>query len=119
MTKPIDITADKQRGTLVIEWEDHHTSTYSFSLLRAACPCAECRGGHANMSSKPNPAVFEKPQDDGPASRLDRIEVVGTFAICPRWQDGHDFGIFTWPYLRALCPCAECRADSIPLGTHK
>ena len=26
------------------------------------------------------------------------------------WEDGHDYGIFNWHYLRALCPCAECRA---------
>ena len=25
------------------------------------------------------------------------------------WEDGHDYGIYNWYYLRKLCPCAECR----------
>jgi DUF971 family protein len=25
------------------------------------------------------------------------------------WEDGHDYGIYNWHYLRALCPCEEDR----------
>jgi len=28
------------------------------------------------------------------------------------WEDGHDYGIYNWHYLRALCPCNECRKAS-------
>jgi DUF971 family protein len=24
------------------------------------------------------------------------------------WEDGHNYGIYTWLYLRALCSCEEC-----------
>ena len=26
------------------------------------------------------------------------------------WEDGHDYGIYNWHYLRALCPCEADRA---------
>lgn len=90
-------------------WSDGHQSVYGFSLLRMACPCAECRGGHANMRSDPDPAVFSLPDLDSPATRLSNLEAVGTYALTPIWEDGHHYGIYNWNYLRALCPCPVCR----------
>jgi DUF971 family protein len=107
--KPITINANREKKELTVDWDDGHASLYSFSLLRAACPCAQCRGGHAKMSDRPDPAVFEKALPDSPATRLKTIVPVGSYAITPAWEDGHDYGIFHWSYLRALCPCAECR----------
>ena len=57
--RPTDIDANKTKKELTLTWSDGHISTYSFSLLRAACPCAECRGGHDNMGGDPDPEVFE------------------------------------------------------------
>ena len=108
--KPIEITANKTKRSLTIRWEDQHVSAYPFSLLRAACPCAECRGGHANMSATPDPNVFEATPMDDQTTRMDGISSVGTYAISIRWQDGHNFGIYIWKFLRALCPCSECRS---------
>ncbi|PJH76623.1 MAG: hypothetical protein CO064_00255, partial [Anaerolineae bacterium CG_4_9_14_0_8_um_filter_58_9] len=42
-TKPTSLTANRQTKELAVVWDDGHTSIYSFSLLRAGCPCAECR----------------------------------------------------------------------------
>jgi DUF971 family protein len=33
----------------------------------------------------------------------------GSYALTIVWEDGHDYGIFNWHYLRALCPCEEDR----------
>jgi DUF971 family protein len=107
--RPTNITADRGKGELTIEWNDGHTSTYTFSLVRHACPCAECRGGHEKMSSEPDPAVFDLEEEDSPATRLRNLEAVGSYAMTPEWEDGHRYGIYTWHYLRALCPCEECR----------
>lgn len=109
-TRPLGVTANRQTRELTITWEDGHTSVYSFSLLRHACPCAECRGGHENMRSDPDPLVFEMADEDIPATRLRNLEAVGAYAITPEWEDGHRWGIYTWHYLRALCPCPQCRA---------
>ena len=107
--RPMNITGDRSKQKLVIAWNDEHTSEYSFSLLRNGCPCAECRGGHANMRSDPDPVIFDLPDQDISAHRLRNMEMVGTYAMTFLWEDGHHFGIYTWNYLRLLCPCPECR----------
>ena len=56
--KPLNITANRPALEMTIKWGDGHESIYPFSLLRAACPCAQCRGGHEKMSSEPDPEVF-------------------------------------------------------------
>ncbi len=106
---PAGITANRQISELIIEWNDGHTSRIPFSLLRKACPCAECRGGHDKMGSVPPPEIFEIELEESAHTRLSNIEAVGTYALTPLWEDGHQAGIFTWAYLRALCPCPICR----------
>lgn len=108
--RPTGITARRQTNELETAWSDGHKSVYPFSLLRHACPCAECRGGHENMSSEPDPQVFSLPLEDLPATRIINIEAVGSYAITIEWEDGHHYGIYTWDYLRALCPCPICRS---------
>lgn len=110
--RPVDITADRGSRLLTLQWDDDHVSEYSFTLLRHACPCAECRGGHDKMSATPDPEVFYLPDDDTPQSNMVNIEAVGTYGITIHWEDGHAFGIYTWNYLRALCPCAACRVEN-------
>jgi DUF971 family protein len=108
--KPTGITANKKNRELTVTWNDGHTSVYPFGLLRAACPCASCRGGHENMGSEPDPNVFGIELEEGPSTRLANIQAVGSYAMSIVWEDGHDYGIFNWHYLRALCPCVECRS---------
>jgi DUF971 family protein len=110
--RPTGITADRTLSQMLITWSDGHESLYPFALLRHACPCAECRGGHDNMRSEPDPKVFDLPLEDSPATRLQMVEAVGTYAILFEWEDGHHYGIYNWHYLRALCPCPVCRAES-------
>ena len=107
--RPTGITANRQMSELSIEWNNGHESIIPFSLLRYACPCAECRGGHENMRSDPDPEVFQMPLEDKLATRLRSIEAMGTYAISIEWQDGHHYGIYNWDFLRALCPCPICR----------
>ncbi len=107
--KPTQITANKIVSIFSITWSDEHVSHIPFSLLRNACPCAECRGGHENMSALPDPAVFSLPLDDSAATHILNVEAVGSYALTIAWEDGHHYGIYRWDYLRALCPCSECR----------
>ena len=114
--RPLDITADRQGAKMTIQWSDGHVSTYPFSLLRAACPCASCRGGHDRMGSDPDPQVFEQPVVDTDATRMRSLEAVGNYAITIEWEDGHHYGIYNWHYLRALCPCPDCRKEQNDVG---
>lgn len=107
--RPTGVTADRQKGVMTIRWSDGHSSDIPFALLRNACPCAQCRGGHEYMRSEPDPAAFDLPLVDSPATRVRNIEAVGTYAITVEWEDGHHYGIYNWNYLRQLCPCPECR----------
>jgi DUF971 family protein len=107
--RPTGITANRQTREFTIQWSDGHTSVYPFTLLRNACPCAECRGGHERMRSTPGPEVFALPDLDTPATRLKNAEPVGSYAVTLEWEDGHHFGIYNWNYLRMLCPCPDCR----------
>jgi len=111
--KPSGITANRNTNELTIKWNDEHVSEYSFSLLRHACPCAECRGGHANMRSDPDPLVFSMPNEDSLRTQLRKIEAVGSYAMTIEWEDGHHYGIYNWHYLRALCPCSSCRGANL------
>jgi len=107
--KPTAITANREQKQLTVVWDDGHTSTYAFTLLRAGCPCAECRGGHDKMGDTPDLTVFTTELPDTPAIHLKTIVPVGSYGIAPVWEDGHDAGIYRWEYLRALCPCDLCQ----------
>ena len=109
--KATSITANREKAEMTVIWADGHNSLYPFYLLRAACPRATCRGGHENMGPEPDPAVWAVRPEDGPRERLTNIRPVGTYAITLVWEDGHDYGIYNWHYLRALCPCPICQAE--------
>ncbi|HEY5983679.1 MAG TPA: DUF971 domain-containing protein [Anaerolineales bacterium] len=108
--KPTNVTVNKGLREFIVSWDDSHVSTYPFGLLRAACPCAGCRGGHENMHAEPDASVFEQQLEDSPATRIANVRAVGSYALTIVWEDGHDYGIYNWHYLRALCPCPEDRA---------
>jgi DUF971 family protein len=108
--KPTGITADKSKRTLTVTWNDQHISSYPFGLLRAACPCASCRGGHQNMKAEPDADVFSRQMEDSESTRLANVVATGSYALTIVWEDGHDYGIYNWHYLRALCPCESCRS---------
>lgn len=101
--KPVDITAKRKQARLVIQWNDGETCEFPFDLLRNACPCAQCRGGHENMKPEPDPDVLMIPLMDARATRMANLEGVGNYALNIEWEDGHKYGIYNWHYLRALC----------------
>lgn len=105
---PTGIKADRTARTLSINWSDGSTSTYSFDGLRLACPCVECKGGHANMGRATAPSLVR----DAPATdlQLANLQTVGAYALQPTWSDGHSTGIYTWDLLRAIDP-ARASAD--------
>jgi DUF971 family protein len=89
---------------VIIDWDDGARSEYPLRGLRAACPCAECRGGHEAMGGSGSPDLLLQPLPEGRSSELQSLEGVGNYALQPTWADGHSFGIYTWDYLRQLCP---------------
>jgi DUF971 family protein len=104
--RPTGITLDKEKHELRISWADEHMSVYPLDALREACPCAVCRGGHELMGREHDPNLIElKPAR---SYRVEKIQQVGNYAIQLWWDDGHGAGIYTWDYLRRICPCPDC-----------
>ena len=111
--RPQNLTINRQEETLEIVWADGHRSVYPLAGLRNVCPCAECRGGHEAMGQPvERSALHERPDQTW---QLSNAFLVGHYALGIAWADGHDSGIYTWTFLRALCPCDHCdavRADA-------
>jgi DUF971 family protein len=103
-----------------IEWKDGHRSHYSFIFLRDACPCALCDDERARSGRKPG----EPPKTAAgalpmfkPAVKATSAEGVGKYAIKFHFNDGHELGIYSWQFLRDVCPCEECKASRLALKT--
>ena len=68
--KPVDISANREAAQIKIKWSNGEESLFSFDLVRNSCPCAECRGGHANMKSEPDDSMFIIPLMDAKTTQL-------------------------------------------------
>jgi DUF971 family protein len=101
--RPTAITLNKQTQHLEITWNDGAHCRYPLPHLREACPCVQCRGGHQFMGAAFDPDDILK-LTPARSYRIEAIEMIGNYAIQPRWDDGHHTGIYTWDYLRRLCP---------------
>ena len=91
-----------------IAWADGHASRYDFPYLRDNCPCALCndeREKKEQEKSKGLPALpmfKERVKARG-------AKPVGNYAIQIEFSDNHATGIYSFEYLRSICPCAECK----------
>ena len=94
----------------MIEWGDGHQGIYPFSLLRRACPCALCKGERTPLD--PNPLTLPSfPNLSMGAFEAKDMFKVGRYAIGFKWGDGHETGIYTFDYLRKICPCQACSSE--------
>jgi len=100
---PVEINHIKEKGLVRITWEDGHVGEYPKDYLRGYCPCGACQGhgGGIKFVSVSN-------------AQLAEIRAVGNYAIEFCWQDGHNTGIYTFEYLRSLCPCPDCKQSDGP-----
>ena len=101
MNQPTEVRRGADDKIVRIIWNDSHVSEYPWSYLRGWCPCAGCQG-HGN----------EKRYVHAPPCDLVSIAVVGKYALSLTWSDGHDTGIYSYPYLRELCACPSCRTPA-------
>lgn len=122
--KPKEVKVHVKTGAGVdIVWMDGHSSHFDFPFLRDRCPCATCNderakkesmGGGTSIASSPLLPMYK------PKARAQAATQVGNYAIQISFSDGHSTGIFSYDYLRTLCPCQECakafRATATPSG---
>jgi DUF971 family protein len=100
---PVEVRRVRDEQRLVITWSDGHVSGFPYAYIRGWCPCATCQG-HGN----------EKRYIHADNTDLVNIAVVGNYALSLAWGDGHDTGIYSYRYLRELCPCEKCGGGMAP-----
>ena len=88
---------------LAIAWNDRTETFLNLETLRRACPCAAC-GGEPDVlgrTARPHERYSNK------SFQLVRFDLVGGYALQPRWADGHSTGIYSFTYLRRLAQHSE------------
>jgi DUF971 family protein len=108
---PLEIAVRRDQRVVAIRWQDGHQSLMPFDLLRRECPCAACNDLRAKRIDTDHLrlTVLSAPVTKPGEVQLTAVRPVGRYALSFAWSDGHDLGIYAFTYLRALCPCPECR----------
>jgi len=114
----VQVHVSTGRG-LDINWGDGHASHYDFVYLREKCPCATCNEEREKKAAAPvggtglpglpglGPALpMFKPK---PTAR--QAKTVGQYALQFEFNDGHSTGIYSYDFLRTICPCEQCARD--------
>lgn len=90
---PTGITLHNKSRVMEIAFSDGRAFRLPYEYLRVFSPSAEVRG-HG-----PGQEVLQTGKRD---VGIEAIEPVGSYALQPRFSDGHDTGIYSWDYLYAL-----------------
>jgi DUF971 family protein len=85
-----------EKKTLFIKWKDESESTIDLIKLRMLCPCATCLTERERQSKSYIPLLNEN------QLRVTNINQVGSYAIGISWKDGHNTGIYEYPFLKKL-----------------
>ena len=90
---PEDIHYDSAHRQLHIRFDNGEAYAIAAELLRVESPSAEVQGHSPS----------QKQLVSGKADvTMTAIEPVGNYAIRLTFSDGHNSGIYTWPYLKEL-----------------
>src|SRR4051795_7000109 len=90
---PTEIRLAKDKRTLHVAFDDGAAFDLPAEYLRVSSPSAEVQG-HSPAERKTVPGK----RNVG----IVGIEPVGNYAVRLVFDDGHQTGIFTWPYLHTL-----------------
>ena len=91
--RPTEINLHKKSRILEIAFADGKHFELSCEFLRVHSPSAEVQG-HG-----PGQGVLQMGKED---VVINKIEPVGSYAIQPSFDDGHDTGIYSWETLYDL-----------------
>jgi DUF971 family protein len=97
---PVEIRK-KAGERITIRWADGHESVYPARALRGRCPCAQC------VSETTGKRLVHEEHVD-PGVHIVAARIVGNYALHFDWSDGHTTGIYSFDYLRRICPCQVC-----------
>ncbi|HEY5208534.1 MAG TPA: DUF971 domain-containing protein [Stellaceae bacterium] len=98
--RPVEIRLKRAEKILEIQFDDGETYRLPAELLRVESPSAEVQGHSPEQRQLVAGAA---------GVGISRLEQVGNYAIRIVFDDGHDTGLFTWPYLYELGRDREAR----------
>ncbi len=99
---PVEIQQRAARD-VQITWDDGHVSVYPNADLRWLCSCASCVDEWTGVRHLERSAIAADVHPNG-------MGLVGNYAVQIDWSDGHSTGIYSFEYLRSICPCPACAA---------
>ncbi len=89
----VDVTIERSES-VAITFDDGVICSFGVDQLRAACPCATCRGfrerGETAWPRHGQPTTIS----------ITHAEFAGAWGVSITWSDGHDTGIYAWEPLR-------------------
>ncbi|MBM3114599.1 gamma-butyrobetaine hydroxylase-like domain-containing protein [Jeongeupia naejangsanensis] len=88
---------------LTLQWQDSGT-VLDAGVLRANCRCADCRA--AALRGRPAALVA--------GIELTGLVPLGHYAVQLQFSDGHERGIYPWPYLRQLAGLQDVTSVQSP-----
>ena len=91
---------------LAVQWNDGKESYFPLEQLRRACPCAACGGEPdvlGNIAGSPGRGMSYTDA----SFELLGWELIGGYALQPRWRDGHSTGLYSFQYLRRLAAASS------------
>ncbi len=91
--QPTALTLHQASRVLEVGFDDGAVFRIPFELMRVYSPSAEVQGHGPGQ---------ETLQTGKREVGITGIEMVGHYAVQPSFSDGHDSGIFAWPYLYKL-----------------
>lgn len=97
---PVELRFSTRNAELSIEFDDGYLGVVPYELLRVESPSAETRG---HGGRKPPPPAGKR------AVSVAGADLVGRYAVRIRFSDGHDSGLYTWPWLRELAEQKDAR----------
>ena len=95
MPIPKKIKLNKQ-DSIIIEWDNGQISNLPLKFLRDETPDAQNKGETILWRNYPPPP---KGPDKPGKYEVEKIEVVGKYALNIKWKDGYDYGIYPWDLL--------------------
>ena len=99
---PLDVVHHQVSGQLALIWSDGVKARLDSHVLRTACRCAACekmrRAGSGPIASA--------------TVQLKELIPLGDLGLQLRFDDGHERGIYPWPYLHELSLTAQVTATA-------
>ena len=106
---PRRIKLAAENNSVAVDWSDGHLSLYAYKFLREKCPCATCTDAHGTGAPRTNVVVESPFPMFQKALKPEKAELMGRYAVNISWSDGHSTGIYSFDYLREICPCEKCK----------